>query len=119
MQRLFATLHLASQQDWTKLGEWTHSFAVLTAAAIIFHPYKVFTIGCGVIHRSAEGGNSVPLTSFVAASFVGRGLRFFVIAGLLRHYGEPVARFIDRYFHVVSIAAVVLLILGFFLLKVL
>jgi membrane protein YqaA with SNARE-associated domain len=115
IKQLFATLHLASEHDWAKLGEWTQSLGVLTAAAILFHPYKVFTIGCGILHRNAD--HAVPLGAFIAASFIGRGLRFFVVAALLRKFGAPVRVVVERYFHAVSIALVLLLIAGLFLLK--
>ena len=42
-------------------------------------PYKVFTITAGAV------GMSMPL--FVAASIVGRGARFFLVAGLIRAGG--------------------------------
>ncbi|HKK26828.1 MAG TPA: YqaA family protein [Gemmatimonadota bacterium] len=68
-------------------------------------PYKVFTI--------AAGGFKVPLLSFVTISAVSRGARFFLVAGLLRLFGEPVREFIDRWFNVLTVAFVVLLVAGF------
>jgi len=68
-------------------------------------PYKVFTI--------AAGGFKVPLLSFVAISAVSRGARFFLVAGLLKLFGEPVRDFIDRYFNVLTLVFVVLLVAGF------
>lgn len=68
-------------------------------------PYKVFTI--------AAGGFKVPLLSFVTISAVSRGARFFLVAGLLKVFGEPVREFIDRYFNVLTLAFVVLLVAGF------
>ncbi|HKK07640.1 MAG TPA: DedA family protein [Gemmatimonadota bacterium] len=68
-------------------------------------PYKVFTI--------AAGGFKVPLLPFVAISAVSRGARFFLVAGLLRAFGEPVRDFIDRYFNVLTVALVVLIVAGF------
>ncbi len=44
-------------------------------------PYKVFTISAGVA--------SMLLLPFVLASVVGRGARFFLVAGLMRWGGEP------------------------------
>jgi membrane protein YqaA with SNARE-associated domain len=43
-------------------------------------PYKVFTIAAGTI--------SMALLPFVAASFIGRGSRFFLVAALMR-WGGP------------------------------
>jgi membrane protein YqaA with SNARE-associated domain len=38
-------------------------------------PYKLFTIAAGVV--------SMPFLPFMAASFIGRGARFFLVAGLM------------------------------------
>jgi membrane protein YqaA with SNARE-associated domain len=54
-------------------------------------PYKVFTISAGVF--------SIDLPVFVLASVASRGLRFFVIAALIRTFGKPIGRFIDRSFN--------------------
>jgi membrane protein YqaA with SNARE-associated domain len=72
-------------------------------------PYKVFTI--------AGGAFEVPLLPFVAVSLVSRAARFFLVAGMIRLFGPTVKRFIDRYFNIVTIAFVVLLVLGFWVVK--
>ena len=43
-------------------------------------PYKIFTITAGVI--------GMAMLPFVIASFIGRGARFFLVAGLMRWGGE-------------------------------
>lgn len=68
-------------------------------------PYKVFTI--------AAGAFQINFGIFVLASLVSRSARFFLIALLIYWCGEPIKRFIDRYFNLLSILFVVLLILGF------
>jgi membrane protein YqaA with SNARE-associated domain len=54
---------------------------------------------------------------FFIASAVSRSLRFFVVAGLIgllyRKYGDRIRQFIDKYFNLLALAFVVLLILGF------
>jgi membrane protein YqaA with SNARE-associated domain len=72
-------------------------------------PYKVFTI--------AAGGFQVPLVAFVVISAVSRGGRFFLVAGLLRLFGEPVKHFIDRYFNILTVALILLIIVGFAVVK--
>lgn len=72
-------------------------------------PYKVFTI--------AAGGFKVPLGAFVAISAVSRGGRFFIVAGLLRLFGEPMRDFIDRYFNILSVLLVVLIVAGFLVVR--
>jgi membrane protein YqaA with SNARE-associated domain len=116
VQKLFAWIHLASPADWEKLADWTNSLWVLIIGAILFHPYKVYTIGCGILDHTEHG---VSLYAFVIASLIGRGLRFFAVAALLWFFGPPVKALIERYFHAFSLALAVLIIAGFFLLKVL
>lgn len=63
-------------------------------------PYKVFTITAGAI--------SMALLPFVVASLVGRGARFFLVAGLMAWGGEPMETVLRRY---VDIAGWVVLVL--------
>jgi membrane protein YqaA with SNARE-associated domain len=51
-------------------------------------PYKLVTIASGAAHFD--------LFTFVWASIVTRGVRFFVVAGLLWKYGEPIRAFIEK-----------------------
>lgn len=74
-------------------------------------PFKVFTI--------AAGGFQVPFLPFVAVTAVSRGMRFFLVAGLIRAFGEPIRAFIERYFNLLTLVFAVLLIGGFVLLGVL
>ena len=52
-------------------------------------PYKLFTIAAGVI--------AMPLVPFVGASLIGRGARFFLVAGLMARGGERMERSLHRY----------------------
>lgn len=78
-------------------------------AAITPIPYKVVTITAGATQMS--------LGPFVAASVVGRGFRFFALAGLLWWKGEPIAKFIEKYFEILAVVFGVLLVGGFAFLK--
>ncbi|TNE91444.1 MAG: DedA family protein [Deltaproteobacteria bacterium] len=82
--------------------------AVLVAA-ITPIPYKVVTITAGATQMS--------LGPFIGASLVGRGLRFFAVAGLLWWKGEPIAAFIEKYFEILAMVFGVLLVGGFAVLK--
>lgn len=72
-------------------------------------PYKVFTIAAGFFE--------VNFPIFVVASIVGRGGRFFLVAGLLRCFGEPMKDFIDRYFNWLTAALAVLFVGGFVVIR--
>lgn len=91
-----------------KVGAWAVGIAGFTPI-----PYKVFTIAAGFF--------DMPFIPFVLASVISRTLRFFVVGGLIgllyRKYGEKIKTFIDKYFNLLAIAFVVLLILGFIALK--
>ncbi|MFQ5585398.1 MAG: YqaA family protein [Thermodesulfobacteriota bacterium] len=72
-------------------------------------PYKVFTITAGAF--------KIDFWVFAIASAVSRGARFFIVGGIIYYYGEGIKRFIDRYFNILSIAFVVILIAGFIAVK--
>ena len=72
-------------------------------------PYKVITIASGV------AGLSLPI--FIVASIVSRGLRFFVVAGLLYFFGPPIKEFIEKRLGLMFTLFVVLLVGGVILLR--
>lgn len=86
-----------------------YAFWTIFTAAFTPIPYKVITISAGFFH--------VDIVIFLVASIIGRGLRFTIIAGLLRLFGEPIKAFIHRYFNILSIIFVLLLIGGFVAVK--
>ncbi len=92
-----------------RYNEWG-AWAVLIAGVTPF-PYKVITILSGLT------GLSFPV--FMAASVAARGLRFFLVAGLLWKFGPPMRDFIERRLGLVFTAAMVLLIGGFLMVRVL
>jgi uncharacterized membrane protein YdjX (TVP38/TMEM64 family) len=68
-------------------------------------PYKLFTIAAGATHIS--------LMPFVLGSIVGRGGRFFIVAGLIRLGGERMEKALMRYIEPLGWAFVVLVLLGY------
>jgi membrane protein YqaA with SNARE-associated domain len=70
-------------------------------------PYKVFTISAGVF--------TINFPVFVLASILSRGLRFFLIAGLIYHFGPSIKSIIDRHFKSLTYLFCILIIIGFFL----
>ncbi len=73
--------------------------------AVTPFPYKVLTIFSGTV-----GFN---LLQFAIVSVIGRGLRFFLVAGLLYWFGEPIRLFIEKYLGPLFILFCVMLIGGF------
>ncbi|HUT33061.1 MAG TPA: VTT domain-containing protein [Planctomycetota bacterium] len=82
-----------------------YDFWIVFAAAFTPIPYKVFTILSGLMQMQ--------FLPFLLASLIGRSMRFFLVGGLIFAFGEPVKRFIDRYFNLIALLFFVLLI-GFF-----
>jgi len=72
-------------------------------------PYKVLTIAAGAAHMN--------LPAFIAASIVARAMRFFLVAGLLYWFGEPIREFIERRLTLITTAFVVVLVGSFVALR--
>jgi len=86
-----------------------HAFWTVFIAAFTPIPYKVITISAGFF--------KISIYQMIIASIVGRGLRFFVLAYLLKVFGPHVKNAIYRYFNALSIFFIVLLVGGFIALK--
>ncbi|NJD36366.1 MAG: DedA family protein [Betaproteobacteria bacterium] len=71
--------------EW--FGVW--GFWAVFVAGFSPIPYKVFTIAAGAL--------SMALLPFTLASLVGRGLRFFLVAGLMAWGGERMEALLHRY----------------------
>lgn len=72
-------------------------------------PYKVFTISAGAL------GMSVPL--FLVASLIGRGGRFFLVAGLVRWLGPPFESRLRRHVDVIGWACVLLAVAAYVIIR--
>lgn len=84
-----------------------NAFLALFTAGFTPIPYKVFTIAAGVFE--------VAIPVFIVASTLGRAGRFLLVAFLMRWLGPAVKPFIDKYLGWLSLAFVVLLVLGFWI----
>ncbi|HVX13667.1 MAG TPA: hypothetical protein VHC22_20965 [Pirellulales bacterium] len=90
-----------------------NAFLAILAAAFTPIPYKVFTIGAGVFHRS------VSLQTLILASILGRSARFFLVATAMFFFGEPAKVMLERHFEWLTLALFGLVFLGFLALKML
>ena len=72
-------------------------------------PYKIFTIGAGAFY--------VDFKTFMVASVISRGARFFLVAGAIQLVGPWMKEFIESYFNLFSIVFMVLLVLGFWVVR--
>lgn len=106
------------------VGEWLISLYGLQNGATEFHatyekwgaviilakgltpiPFKLVTIVSGLAKFN--------FGLFVLTATITRGFRFFAIAALLRHYGEPIQAFIEKRLTLVATSFLVLLVAGF------
>ncbi len=91
-------------------GEFTQWFNewgvwILIAKGWTPFPYKVLTITAGVTH--------MPFFEFMLASVITRAMRFFLVAGLLYYFGEPIRDFIEKRLTLVTTVFLVVLVSGF------
>jgi membrane protein YqaA with SNARE-associated domain len=91
----------------TMFAEW--GLWIILVKGMTPIPYKVVTI--------ASCMAAFDLKVFIAASIVTRGGRFFLVAGLLYYFGEPVREFIERRLTLVTTLFFVLLVGGFVALR--
>jgi membrane protein YqaA with SNARE-associated domain len=82
---------------------------ILVAKGMTPIPYKLLTITSGVAR--------LDLGVFIGASVLSRSLRFIMVAGLLRLYGERARGFVEKRLTLFGSLFVALLIGGFVLLK--
>lgn len=86
-----------------------HVFLSIFIAGFSPIPFKVFTVAGGVA--------SVALFPFVGAAILSRGLRYFILGGLVYVFGDKVQIWIDQYFEKITIAVSLALVLGVVLIK--
>ena len=102
---------LGYQAQFDAVGDLYKSYAFLAILVSAFTPipYKVFTI--------AAGFWQVGLLPLIAASAIGRSARFFIVATLIYFFGPKIKEFIDKYFNILTIIFIILLIGGFLIIK--
>ena len=92
------------QDLYNAWGAWVVGMAGLTP-----FPYKVITIASGVTH--------LDVVTFVIASVLSRGVRFYLEALLLWYFGEPIRDFVERYLGWLVTGGFVVLFGGFLAVK--
>lgn len=100
-----------THEEYDKISQMynQYNFWVVFTAGFSPIPYKLITITAGVFNLN--------FLTFIIASIISRGLRFFLIGWLIWKFGHPIKHFIDKYFNWLALAFTVLLVGGFFLIK--
>ncbi len=89
---------LISYQE--KFNQW--GFLLISIKGFLPIPYKVVAIASGLAHYN--------FGLFMVASVIARSSRFFMLAGLIYYFGEPIKEFIERYLPYVMIGGVLLIV---------
>ena len=108
-QKIVDLYNLQPAVDIVSAKYHEHAFIAIFTAAFTPIPFKVFTIVAGLV--------KISITTLIIASAIGRSARFFIVAILLRLFGEKIQYFIEKYFNLLTIVFVVLLIGGFVCIK--
>ena len=91
---------------YNKYGIW-----IILGAGFTPFPFKFITIASGVF--------GLNIILFIAVSFLARGLRFYLIAILLKIFGGFIESLINKYFNILATIFFILLIGSIMLLKIL
>ena len=86
-------------------GLQEHGIWIILIKGLTPIPYKLVTIASGAAHFD--------LFTFVWASIVTRGIRFFLVAALLWKFGEPIRSFIEERLTLLTWLFLIALIGGF------
>jgi len=92
------------QATYSEWGAW-----IVASAGFTPFPYKVITIASGLVQ--------LDLLTFGTASALGRGMRFFVEAGLLWFFGPAIRIFVETRLSLVAMIFLILILAGFLILK--
>jgi len=87
--------------DW--YAKW--GAALILAKGLTPIPFKLVTIVSGLAKFN--------FGIFVLTAAITRGIRFFVVAALLRRYGEPIQAFIEKRLTLVATSFLIVLVAGF------
>ena len=109
-QQIIAWYGLADKYERVQELYRTYDTLAVGAAGFTPLPYKLFTITAGAFKLN--------FPTFVLVSLLSRSARFFLVAAFIWKFGEPVQRYIDKYFNILSVVFMVLLVGGFLLIKV-
>ena len=107
LESLLPWLHqLGYYEGYAAARGWfaAYGFWAVLLAGFSPIPYKVFTIAAGAV--------AMPFLPFVLASLAGRGLRFFIVAGLVRWLGPVFEQRLLKYIDWIGWAIVAVVIIA-------
>ena len=95
-----ADQYVVVQEWYEKYNAWVVAVAGLTPI-----PYKLCTLTAGAFH--------VNFYVFFIMSFLSRGVRFFVVAGLIYLFGHKIRYFLEKRLDLIFVLCMILVVVGF------
>ena len=93
-EQIIKIYHLENNYEIFKNNYNDNCAIIVFLAGFTPIPYKLITI--------ASGGLQLNILTFLLASILSRGLRFFIIAGIIRIFGNIAKKYIEKYFNTLS-----------------
>jgi membrane protein YqaA with SNARE-associated domain len=102
---------LGYQHRFDRVVDWFDQWGVWVVFIAGFSPvpYKLFTLSSGFLQMA--------FLPFLLASAIGRGMRFFLVAGLIRWGGKAMEQKLRKWVDVLGWGVVVLIVLAYFILR--
>ena len=104
-QSIIEFYHLENQFDLFKKNYNEKGALIVFIAGFTPIPYKLITISSGGMHLN--------LITFIIASFISRGARFFILTGIIRLFGDAAKKLIDKYFNILTLILGLIIIIIF------
>lgn len=103
--------HVFSEDNFNKVEMLykDNAFLAVFTAAFTIIPFKVFTVAAGVF--------TVSLPLLIVAAIIGRGMRFFLVSGLIRIFGVKIKPFVEKHLEWCFLVGMIVLIGGFISIK--
>lgn len=100
-EKLVAFYHLETEVAIVRELFVNNAFLAIFTAAFTPIPYKLFTIAAGLF--------GIDMFVFVIASIAGRGMRFYALAALMRYGGAYMAQVLYKYFNIISLLLIAII----------
>jgi len=95
-QSIIDFYHLENQFDVFRNNYNEKGALIVFIAGFTPIPYKLITISSGGMH--------LDLMTFIVASLLSRGARFFILTGIIRIFGDTAKKIIDKYFGMLTLS---------------
>ena len=104
-QSIIDFYHLENQFDVFRNNYNEKGALIVFIAGFTPIPYKLITISSGGMH--------LDLMTFIVASLLSRGARFFILTGIIRIFGDTAKKIIDKYFGILTLIIGLIVIIIF------